>query len=446
MKQEREEYLQIIRDLEGDWEGRKKAVEHVAASDCYVYGRPAPFAFVPAFYNDEELEFFAGVCKTTHDILSKVIAHYVEDPDYRKLFSFSEEKERLMLLPCNYDEMLPMARFDFFLNEDDRSFKFCEFNADGAAAMSRTQIGCEAVALSESYRRFSEKHRNEPFEYFDTWVEEFLKTYGSDKNAKPDPNVLITDFTENVTMSDVVRYLEAFRKKGVSARYVDIRKLARDDRGLYDPEDGLVFDAVYRRAVTSDIVRCIDECRDLIKAVEEEKVCLIGHFRTTAVHSKIINVVLLDDMTKQLLTEEEWAFVQAHVLPTYRLRTDNSKLDIEKVKNNRNGWILKPEDDYDSHGVFAGMDLSEEEWQAAVDNYTDAGYIAMEYHVPNEYDTALPYKDENCEDPYGIELWHSMIGTYSFNGKHYGFFSRMGKEGVISESHNGVSVPSFRIV
>ena len=446
MLKEREEYLNIIKELDGDYEGRKKASEYVKNSDCYVYGFPAPFSFVPTFYQKDELEYLSGVCKTTHDILSKVIAHYIEDEEYRKLFAFSKETEKLILLPCNYDEMLPIARFDFFLDEVNKTFKFCEFNADGAAAMSRTLIGCQAVELSETFKRFNKNHNVKQFELFDSLVDEFLKTYHTDKNAKQIPNVLITYFTENVTMSDVTRYIKAFEKRGIPVRYVDIRKLEYSKDGLYDPEDGMVFDAVYRRAVTSDVVRNMDLCKNFIKAVEEEKVCIIGHFRTTVIHSKMINIALLDDKTHDILDDDEWEFVKEHVLPTFRLRTDTPGINIEEIKSNKAGWILKPEDDYDSHGVFAGVDMTDEEWSDTVEKYTDNGYVAMEFYTPPTCLIALPYKDEKCKEPFGIEEWHSMTGTYSFNGNHHGFFSRMGKEGVISESHNGVSIPSYLIV
>ena len=55
----------------------------------------------------------------------------MEDEKYRKLFPFSKELEELILCDSGYSQPLPIARIDLFFNEDDFSFKFCEFNADG---------------------------------------------------------------------------------------------------------------------------------------------------------------------------------------------------------------------------------------------------------------------------------------------------------------------------
>lgn len=461
MKKERQEYLEIIRSLKGDPEGRKAAAEYVKNSDCYVYGFPAPFSFVPTFYTAKELSFMEKTVQMTHSILSKAIRHYVESPEYRKLFAFPETVEKLILLPCGYEEQLPISRFDFFLSEDDFSFKFCEFNADGAAAMSRTQIGCEAVALSESFQEFTKNHEVVSFELFDSWVSAFMDTYVSDSHVAKGteaadaakegllpmiPNVLLTDFEEAVTMSDVTRYLASFEKAGIPARFVDIRKLAFDGEHLYDPADGTVFHAVYRRVCTSDIAKRYEECRAVIDATAAEKIVLIGHFRTTVPHAKMINVALLDEQTKAILTEEEWTYVQEHILKTWRLRTDTAGLDIAGIKANKDHWIIKPEDDYDSHGVYAGGDMSQEEWEKTVDDSIDKGFVAMDFYLPPTSQICLPGEMDEAAEDYGIGQWHSMTGTYSFNGKFVGFFSRMGQENVISESHHGVSIPSFRLI
>ena len=75
--------------------------------------------------------------------------------------------ERLVLLPCNYDQLLPMGRFDFFLDEDDLSYKFCEFNTDGSGAMSRDFIIGQALMKSETFKRFSQRHEVRQFELFE---------------------------------------------------------------------------------------------------------------------------------------------------------------------------------------------------------------------------------------------------------------------------------------
>ena len=125
MKEERAEYLAAITQLDGDAKGQRQALQEIASSDAWVHGGPVAFSYVPNLFNAADMAFLQQVCTTTHTILTKVIEHFLDDPSYREIFHFPKEVEDLILLPCGYDEKLPMGRFDIFLDEEDLSFKFC---------------------------------------------------------------------------------------------------------------------------------------------------------------------------------------------------------------------------------------------------------------------------------------------------------------------------------
>ena len=61
-------------------------------------------------------------------------------------------------------------------------------------------------------------------------------------------------------------------------------------------------DAVYRRAVTSDVLTHFDEVPGLLEAAEHNAVCLVGGFRTQIVHNKILYKVLHLPETQRLLS------------------------------------------------------------------------------------------------------------------------------------------------
>lgn len=98
-----------------------------------------------------------------------------------------------------------------------------------------------------------------------------------------------------------------------------------------------------------------------------------GHFRTTVVHSKEVNIALFDKRTRAFLTEEEAAFVDAHVPRTYRLESGVNGFTLDEVKDNKDAWIIKPADDYGAHGVYPGVDFDQARWERIVDENLDAG-------------------------------------------------------------------------
>ena len=447
MKQERAEYIQIIKDLQGDLPGRKAALDFIRESDIWVHGAPAPFPFVPYLFNDDDMAFITECCHMAHGILCKVIRRFLDDPSYRPQFQFPPEVERLILLPCNYDQLLPMGRFDIFLDEDDFSYKFCEFNTDGSGAMSRDLMLAKALEQTETFKTFASRHKVERFELIDSWVEAFLRIYGTDPLSKefPTPTVAVIDFRESGVFSDFNRFIEAFERAGCPARFVDIRDLRFDGDRLVDGNDGTQIHAIYRRSVTSEIAQHPGECEDLVCAVEAERVCLIGHFRTTVVHTKMINVALFDPSTRKMLTPEECAFVDAHVPRTYRLLSDSTEFDLEEIKQDKDSWIIKPADDYASHGVYPGVDHDQDAWNHIVDSHLDAGCIVQEFYPPRRVDIIRPELPEDG-DPCKVESWQSMPGFYLYDGEPKGFYCRQGNEGVIAIDHGGNCSCSFHVL
>ncbi len=443
MKEERAEYIDIIKDLNGDAAGRKQALDFIRASDVWVHGEPAPFPFVPYLFNKADLDYIGAQCRMAHGILCKVIRRYLDDPSYRAMFKLPPEVERLVLLPCNYDQLLPMGRFDFFLDEDDLSYKFCEFNTDGSGAMSRDFMIGQALMKSETFKRFSQRHEVRQFELFDSWVEAFMRIYRTDENAVEHPTVCITDFRESGVFSDFNRFIEAFERAGIPARFVDTRAFEFDGEHLRDASDGTIIDAIYRRAVTSELLQHPGECDALIDAVAAEKVCLIGHFRTTVVHSKMVSIALFDEKTRAFLTPEERAFIDAHLPRTYQLTSTPAGFTLDEVKANKDSWIIKPADDYGAHGVYPGVDFDAAAWERIVDDNLDSGYIVQEFYPPRHVDIVNTELDE--ADPCKVESWESMPGVYLYDGKPVGFYCRLGQEGVIAIDHGGLCADSFEV-
>lgn len=446
MKQERAEYISAIKSLGGDAKGRENALEFIEKSDVWVHGSPAPFPFVPYLYNADDRAFLKDVATTAHGILCKIIARYLEDPSYRSMFGLPAEVERLVMLPCGYDQLLPLARIDLFLDEDDRSFKFCEFNTDGSGAMSRDAMIAQALMGTESFKRFAAEHEDvRPFELFDSWVEAFMRIYRSDVFATVDtPTIAVTDFEESGVFSDFNRFIAAFERAGYPARFTDVRSFEFDGERLIDPADGQQIHAVYRRAVTSEMLQHPGECDALIDAVAAKKVCLVGHFRTTVVHSKMVSIALFDERTRSFLTPEECAFVDAHCPRTYVLSSEPAGFTLDEVKRDKDAWIVKPADDYGAHGVYPGVDFDQAEWERIVEDNLDAGYIVQEFYPPHHVDimrTALAEGD----DPMAVESWQSMPGIYIYDGKPQGLYCRLGQEGVIAIDHGGLCANSFAV-
>ena len=394
---------------------------------------------IPKVFDAETVERFREITAISIGIFDKVVSEYRKNPEYRKLFPFSKELEELILLPASYDGNLAIARLDLFYDQNSGDFRFCEINTDGTAAMYRDLEMRKALIFNPAHRAVEEKFELEPFELFDSWVRTFLSLYDTYGKKRENPLVVMPDFLENATIKEFEEFERSFKKAGVQCETCDIRSLKYTDGVLYTAE-GKRIDAIYRRAVTADIMAHYDEVGDFVRAVRDDAVFVAGAFATQIIHNKWIFHVLRHEKTKAFLTGEEVQFVEKHIPLTLELSSDY--ISPDEVRGTKNRWIIKPMDAYASKGIYAaGKDYSQEDWNRLTSELYGKGYICQEY--------CKQYMTDNIDFAWGDGRWHpyiNMPGLYVYNGKFAGVLMRMAcEENIIVAHENERTVPVFTV-
>ena len=393
--------------------------------------------YIPQLFTSDDAKLFEDVCGTMYTILEKVISEYEQNADYRTLFGFDKRLEELILRPTRYNSKLPIARIDIFFNPEDRSFKFCEFNADGSSAMDEDRILNLAVRETDTFKKFSDKYDIKTYELFDSWVNTFLDIYKTSENPKEKPNVAIVDFIKYTPSFEFKRFQKHFIKNGLNCEICDIRDLNYDGHDLTTPS-GMKIDAIYRRAVTCDIMENYDSVQPFISAVKDENVILIGDFKTQVIHNKLVFSILHHDMTKQFLTAEENEFVKKHIPFTCILTEEAVK--TYNVLAEKDKWVIKPQDSYASKGFHAGVECkTDEEWAKAVTESIGSDYILQEYVKPYETENIDLLHNPDAE----YQKYSSITGLFTYNGKLAGIYSRIAKTSIISTQYSEMSLASI---
>ena len=442
------EYLEIITNLQGDIHSRRKAREAMKNSSAFCYDVMVEASFVPRLYGQETYNAMERISTTMHKILCKVIDRYLHDPAYRTLFSFDPRLVDLILLPRNYEAILPFSRVDLFLNEDDYSFAFCEFNTDGSSGMNEDREIRKSIENSESYKLFGEKHQLSSSELFDTWTKEFLSIYETYTYKVDKPHIAICDYLENAIIEEFKRFSDAFADRGVEASIVDVRDLRFNGEILSSP-DGRQIDAIWRRCVTNDVLENWDSSQALIEAVRSEKVALIGSFAGHIAHDKQIFSVLHTEETFSFLEPHEVEFIKESIPFTSFLDSDH--IDLDEVKRNKDTWFIKPTDHYGSYEAHAGRSYKQEEWEGLIDRFANQAsgiqFLVQKYCLP--FKTFILPPDKNIESLSDAEIsteakpYNNLSGLYLYNGKFSGVYSRMGPHPTISKQMEGITATSI---
>ena len=442
------EYFHIMDELGGDIAGRRAAYDYMQHSTAIVHHQVVACSFIPRLFNKKTYEVMKDTAETAHRILCKVIEHYLDDPAYRRAFDFDPRLEELILLPRGYASVLPFARVDTFIDEDDYRVKFCEFNADGSSGMNENREITTSVAQSETFKRFSERHQVQGCELFESWVQAFLDIYATYERRVDNPRIAICDYLENGVVDEFHIYADLFRQRGVECVVADVRELAFDGEVLRD-KDGQRVDAIWRRCVTNDVIDHWDDSQELLNAVRAEKVALIGSFAGHIVHDKQIFKVLFDERTVAFLDGDEISFIEETVPMTAFL--DDDYINVPQIRANKDEWIIKPTDHYGADDVYAGCSVSQEEWEALIDKFANgrAGFpfIVQRYIRPFKTETLPPDAgidelpdDEVSDTPL---RYNNLNGLYLYDGMFTGVFSRLGPLPTISKDMQGMTAATI---
>lgn len=419
--------------IEADFEAhREKAgasLEYLEQSSAKYKGKPIYSLYIPKILNEESAAFLKEVSETMVGIMRKVMDRYLSDSDYRELFGFNSRLKELILNAPSYDNLLPVARVDIFLNEEDMSFWFCEFNTDGSSAMNEDRELCKAFTYTQLYADLSKDYQVEAFELFDSLVSAFLADYDTYNKKVAHPVVAIVDFLElGCSIEEFEQFRQSFEKAGLEAMICDIRELRYDGQKLSAP-NGKTIDLIYRRAVTSDILEHEKEVLPFLQAVKEQTVCLMGSFCTQVAHDKSLFYILHDEKTAAFLTAEENEFIKAHIPFTIEL-TDTS-IKQYKVIEEKEKWLIKPKNSYGARGIYAGVNFSEKDWKKAVRENRNKNYILQTF--------VMPYQTENIDfrKKQPVFKKHSnLTGLYVYNGKFAGVYSRQADHEIISSAYD----------
>lgn len=427
----------LLKDVE-------KIKMHVKKSPMgFYYKGDVKLFYLPKVYVKRDVEKFETTIETFYKILKKVISLYKRDENIRKLFGFDDKLEKLVLNSFDADIAVPMSRIDLFYDESTSQFKFCEINTDGTSSMMEDKILNEAIRKSSIYSKYIKTLNLNYFELFDKWVDEFLAYYGQyakANNFPKKPNVAIVDFLEKGIGAEFQVFKDYFKKRGLNVEICDIRKLKDIDGALYTENKEFKIDAIYRRAVTNDIMNNIDQVEDFMKAVNDKKVCLVGDFHTQVIHNKKIFYILHLDEIQKYFSLCDRLFIKYHVPKTFLLNNDllSDEMCYNDICENKDKWILKPVDSYGSRGVYAGKECSESSWKQLLTKFMNDDYIVQEFA-----DIHFTKNFSNVDCDFGEEFISNLTNLFCYNEKFVGMLSRGSRYQLINLKHGEMTMPSL---
>jgi uncharacterized circularly permuted ATP-grasp superfamily protein len=376
----------------------------------------------------------------------RVVRAALESDDIYDQLGMTEAEDALVDIDPGYQTASTTSRLDAFLLSD--SLHFAEYNAESPAGMGYTQRLCELFDSTAVMDRFRGTRQVRFHDVIEALLEALIASYTEWGGTAKPPTMAIVDWRDVPTWTEFEILRDAFVASGVPTIVCDPRELVFANGVL--AAQGSRIDLVYRRVLVNDILARPAECRALVDACAAHAVCMANAFRCKLAHKKAFFAVLTDPVHESLFSAGERALIHAHVPWTRVLDdVDTQKGEwhgdlLELVRAWRQHLVIKPNDEYGGKGVNLGWELTEGEWDAAIESALEDPYgtwivqerIPVRREVFPQFDAAGNISmDEMLVD----------LAPYLFRGRMGGYLTRLSATGLANVTSGGGQVPAFVI-
>ncbi|RQD70987.1 MAG: hypothetical protein D5S00_02660 [Tindallia sp. MSAO_Bac2] len=419
------------------WDGYLNTLREIENSPAKYKGKPVEFLYQPFFLTEAQWKDLETITGKMLELTKKVIDHYLEFPEFRRYFGFDPLMEKLILKEPGYSYWIPMTRIDVFYHFDG-FFQFCEINTDGSSGMTECRELQQIIRSSPALTALPlNDEAIEEGEFFDSWVQAFLSNYREYSNGNETPNIAIVDWFQAEVPSEFMEFQKAFQKADCRTKIVDVRDLTYREGRLQAGD--FCVDAVYRRLVSWEVVERYPETRALVDAYLAGDVCVIGPLRSQIPHNKRFFAVLHQESATDFLSTEDRRFIKEHIPYTAILNRNNPDRWKEWAEN-KDQYIIKPEDLYASSGVCAGRDYHPDEWEKLLAEAAEKDYLIQKYcqvlRMPMlMFQNGRPIFEEQ----------QYLMGCFLYNENFQGPYIRTGRKSIIGSVVECYTVPAYKI-
>jgi hypothetical protein len=389
------------------------------------------------------------VAETLWTLGERVARVAIDSPEMLRQLALSDAEIRLARIDPGYATTSTAARADAFILPG--SLQFAEYNGESPAGAGYSQGLAELFAEEPLTARLRERFDVRFYRPVEALLDALVASYRESGGVASPPTMAIVDWREVPTFSEFEIMRDAFTALGVPTMICDPRDLEFSRSGGLVAQ-GRRIDLVYRRILVNDIVAREDECRALLDAYQQRAVCVANSLRCKIPHKKAFFAVLSDERHAGLFSADERELIHRHIPWTAivedgRVSRGGVAVDLLRLlRDERDRFVIKPNDEYGGTGVTLGWETSASDWDAAIARAVrerDRGWVAQERIAVRR--ELFPVCDETTA--IGMTSRDMLVdfAPYIFRGRLAGFLTRLSATGLANVTSGGGQVPAFVI-
>ncbi len=201
-------------------------------------------------------------------------------------------------------------------------------------------------------------------------------------DRKSKPNIAIVDWEGVSTASEFYILKDYFESRGFKTLIVDPHELEYDGKKLHAGE--FEIDIFYKRVLIHEFLEKFDETHPFIRAYADGNIFMANSFRVKLAHKKASFAILTDEKYAGLFTSKQLEVIGKHIPWTRKVKDSKTTFNgeeiglLEYLRQNRETFLLKPNDDYGGKGIVLGWETSQSDWETAINEALQDSFIVQE--------------------------------------------------------------------
>lgn len=411
----------------------------------YFGNRPICTVLRPHFYLKDQWDYLSRETAVLLDAFKRAHDACMEDADMRAQLRLEGYEEALFSLDRGGVIPWTTSRLDSFFSADKQSLHYVEYNAETPAGMGYEDVLAQTFLEMPAFKRFQERYHVRHMPLLNELLNALLWGY-QQWGGTHAPQMAIVDWQNVPTLNEHEMARQFFERKGIRTILADPRALEYRNGALWF--GGFRVDMIYKRVLWSEMVQVMGVDNLVTRAIRDHAVYMTNSVSCKLMAKKASFAFLSDERNAHLFTDEQRRSITDHI-PWTRLVADRKtqyagqEIDlITFISDNRDQFVLKPNDEYGGKGVVIGWECSDEEWSDALREGLSTPYViqqrvdSVRRPFPSWINGNLIISDRFVDaDPYVF-----------YGSKVHGCLTRLSSETLLNVTAGGGSVvPSFVI-
>ncbi len=351
----------------------------------YFGARPICTVLRPHFYLADQWNYLRAETEILLSAFARAHEACAADAALRTQLDLEAYEEELFSADIGMAVPWTTSRLDSFFMPGDWRLQFVEYNAETPAGMGYEDILAELFMELEPMKQFLKYYAVQSMPMQGRLLAAIMRGY-RDWGGQGVPQIAIVDWGHVPTLNEHTIIRQFFEKHGVPTILADPRALEYRNHALWAGD--FRVDLIYKRVLCSELIDEMGLSNPIVQAVKERAVYMTNSFSAKLLAKKASLAFMSDEQNAYLFTEDQCQVIARHI-PWTRRVTERTTLYrgqpvdlLPFLVDNRDQFVLKPNDEYGGAGVVLGWEASAEQWDETLRKALTTPHVVQERVEP----------------------------------------------------------------